>query len=447
MKKLISYLLGASMTCVLSAQVEPGAGKWKTWVIPSGSSLRLPAPPDDQITATELQWVKECVPQRDQAALANIRFWDAGSPGYRWMLLAEQYVVNEGLPTPLQTRALALVAAAISDATIAAWDSKYAYNRKHPSDLDGTVAPVVAVPQSPSYPSEHAAVAGAAAAVLAYLFPDQAANVADLAGQAATSRVMAGVAFPSDVFSGLDMGQSVGQAVVAYAQADGSGQAFAGSFPPAPGVWSSATPVAPLAGSWKPWVLNTAHDVRLGPPPVFGSDAANAQYAAVKNLTRTNATNHLAWFWQPGFFQEWLDQVNEEIFQNHLDLNPPRAARAYAYETIAQHDATLACWDAKYTYLELRPSQADSTITPVFAIPQHPGFPSGHACASGASAAIMSALFPDDAPSFATTANAAGTSTFDAEIHTQYDVSQGLMLGGQVGQEVAARASNDGANK
>src|SRR5690242_5643142 len=154
MTKLISYLLGASMTCTLLAQVEPGAGKWKTWVISSGAALRLPAPPDDQITATELQWVKECVPQRDQATLANIRYWDAGSPGYRWMLLAEQFVVNDGLATPLQTRALALVAAAISDATIAAWDSKYVYNRKHPSDLDPTVAPVVAVAQSPSYPSE-----------------------------------------------------------------------------------------------------------------------------------------------------------------------------------------------------------------------------------------------------------------------------------------------------
>ena len=39
-----------------------------------------------------------------------------------------------------------------------------------------------------------------------------------------------------------------------------------------------------------------------------------------------------------------------------------------------QHDATLACWDSKYTFLELRPSQADSTITPLFANPQHPAF-------------------------------------------------------------------------
>ena len=446
MKKLISCIFCASMmTCTLMAQVEPDAGTWKTWVIPSGNAFRLPAPPGTETTGRELRWVKDCVSHRDQTTLAAIRFWDAGSPGYRWMQLAEQSVVSAGLPAPLQTRALALVAAAISDATVAAWDSKYAYHRSHPSDLDPAVAPVVGVPQSPSYPSEHAVAAGAAAAVLEYLFPDQATKLADMANQAATSRVLGGVAFPSDVFSGLELGQSVGRAVIAFAQTDGSDQAFNGSYPPGPGVWSSNNPVTPLAGSWKPWVLTSAQDFRLDPPPEFGSDVENMQYAAVKNLSRSNVTNHLAWFWQPGFFQPWLQQVDLEIFQNHLDLNAPRAARAYAYGTIAQHDATLACWDTKYTYLELRPSQADPTITTLFANPQHPGYPSGHACASGASAAIMSALFPNDAEFFASMANDAGTSTFDAGIHTQLDVSAGLMLGTQVGQKIAARASADGA--
>jgi membrane-associated phospholipid phosphatase len=446
MLKSTCYLIGLSLACNLSAQVEPNAGQWKTWVISSGSAMRLPPPPTGDVTTTELQWVKDCVTQRDAATLAQIRYWDAGSPAYRWMQIALQAVLNANLPTPMQTRALALTAAAISDATVASWDSKYTYNRQHPSDLDPTVAPVVAVPQSPSYPSEHAATAGAAAAVLSYLFPDQAASFAGMANQAAASRVMAGVAFASDVFAGLDLGQSVGQAVVGYARADGSDAVLRGSYPPAPGVWSSPNPVSPLAGSWKTWVLGTAKDFRLAPPPAFGSDAANAQYALDKNLARTNTTNHLAWFWQPGFFQPWLQQVDLEIFQNHLDLNPPRAARAYAYETIAQHDATLACWDSKYTYLELRPPQADPTIVPVFALPQHPGYPSGHACASGASAAVMSLLFASDQQSFASMANDAGTSTFDALIHTQLDVSQGLMLGSSVGQAIVTRAQNDGAN-
>ena len=124
MFKLVSLISGLALASTLSAQVEPRAGQWKTWVIASGSALRLPAPPDVAGTAAEIQWVKSCVAARTQANLAQVRFWDAGAPGYRWMQLTEQLAVSKGLATPLQTRALSLVAAAIYDATIAAWDSK-----------------------------------------------------------------------------------------------------------------------------------------------------------------------------------------------------------------------------------------------------------------------------------------------------------------------------------
>jgi hypothetical protein len=108
-------IVGLSLGCNLSAQVEPNAGQWKTWVITSGSALRVPPPPDANGTAAEIQSVKKCVASRNSAALAQIHFWDAGAPGYRWMQITEQLAVSEGLGTPLQTRALALVAAAIYD--------------------------------------------------------------------------------------------------------------------------------------------------------------------------------------------------------------------------------------------------------------------------------------------------------------------------------------------
>jgi len=73
-KLILSILCMLTMTCTLIAQVEPGAGQWKTWVIPSGSALRLPAPPDSEITATELRWVRECVSQRDQATRGSRNF-------------------------------------------------------------------------------------------------------------------------------------------------------------------------------------------------------------------------------------------------------------------------------------------------------------------------------------------------------------------------------------
>jgi membrane-associated phospholipid phosphatase len=203
--------------------------------------------------------------------------------------------------------------------------------------------------------------------------------------------------------------------------------------------------VTPLAGSWKPWVLSSGSQFRAPAPPAASSPDFQAQVAVVKNFARTNATNHSAWFWQPSFITPWLDTVNIQIFQNHLDNNAPRAARVYALEAVAQHDATIACWDTKYAYLELRPPIADPTIVPVFALPQHPGFPSGHACASGAASTVLSYLFPNDAQSFAAMAQDAGDSTFYAAIHTTFDVAQGLALGRQTAQQVVHRAQTDGA--
>src|SRR6266852_8580082 len=146
------------------AQVEPKAGAWRTWVVPSASQVRLPAPP----TAAETQAVKNFLAEGNDTTRAQIAYWDAGSPGYRWEQIAAQQMLAQNVPAPLFTRGMALLSVAIYDATVAAWDSKYAYNRPRPNAADKTINPLVAVPNSPSYPSEHAV---AASVVLAYLFP------------------------------------------------------------------------------------------------------------------------------------------------------------------------------------------------------------------------------------------------------------------------------------
>ena len=429
----------------LLAQVEPNAGAWRTWVVPSVSQLRLPAPPAGPGSTAEIQALKSMMAQATADNAAQAAYWDAGAPGYRWLQMASQQMLAQNLAAPLFTRAMALLSVAMYDATIAAWDSKYAYKRQYPNSADPTITPWVNIPNEPSYPSEQAVAAGAASTVLSYLFPDMSQTYSDLANQAANSRLFAGAAYPSDVSAGLSLGQAVGKMVIAYAQQDGSGAAFTGSFPASPGVWSSATPVTPLAGTWMPWVLSSGSALRLPAPPAATAPDYQAQVATVKNFARTNPSNHSAWFWQPSFLTPWLDTVNREITERHLDQNPPRAARVYALEAVAQHDATIACWDTKYAYLEMRPSMADSSIVPAFANPQHPGFPSGHACASQAAAAVLGYLFPSDAGAFTAMALDAGNSTFDAGIHTMFDVQQGLLLGGQVGQQVMSRAQNDGA--
>jgi membrane-associated phospholipid phosphatase len=443
--RLTTTLILPVLVASAFAQVEPGAGQWSTWVIPTVQRLRPAAPPDPNATG-ELASLHNIMANADGAALNQVTYWNAGSPGYRWIQLTMSELLVRNIGGPTGTRAMALVATALYDATVAAWDTKYAYNRPHPADADPTIQPLVSYPSSPSYPSEHAVAAGAAATVLAYLFPDKADVFNSAAQQAAQSRLVAGAAFPSDTAAGLSLGQTVGDMVVEYAKADGSSQQFTGSFPPVPGVFSSANPVSPLAGTWKTWALTSGSQFRLPAPPAVGTPDENAQLALVEGLNRTTPVQQSAWFWQPGFQSPWYDILHQHLFETGLYQNAPRAARAYALAAVAQHDATLACWDTKYTYLRPRPSQVDTNFNPLFPIPQHPSFPSGHACASGGIASVMEYLFPAESDFFGAKANEAGESTFDAGIHFQIDVDQGLALGGLVGQAVVARAQADGSN-
>jgi len=167
---------------------------------------------------------------------------------------------------------------------------------------------------------------------------------------------------------------------------------------------------------------------------------------AVKNLNRTAAVNHTAWFWQPSFTTPWMDLLSRKLFEYRLDTNAPRSARAYAITMIAQHDAIIACWDNKYTYWSPRPFQVDAGIVTIFTTPNHPSFPSGHACAGGGMGVALGYLFPAEFDSFITLANEAGTSTFDAGLHFPIDVDAGVKLGQTAGQKVVERATRDGSD-
>ena len=81
----VVVLLSAGCAFAQPGLIEPDAGTWKTWVIPSGKDFRVPPPPDASATAAELVEVQKLVGQADGGIAARIRFWDAGSPGYRWI--------------------------------------------------------------------------------------------------------------------------------------------------------------------------------------------------------------------------------------------------------------------------------------------------------------------------------------------------------------------------
>ncbi len=227
---------------------------------------------------------------------------------------------------------------------------------------------------------------------------------------------------------------------------------WTGSVPVGPGKWTGTNPIEPLLGSWKPWSLESGSQFRPGPPPAYGSAELAAELAEVKTYARTPVTNRKAYFWQfptnSGFPQvEYsLAQLNRQLAEYRLDHNAPRAARAYALGSIAMYDGFVACWDAKYTYWAIRPSQLDPTVSTLFPNPPHPSYPSAHSCLSGTVAPVMGYLFPREAATFTTLANEAGESRLWAGIHFRSDITTGLNLGRQVGQVIVERAKLDGAN-
>jgi membrane-associated phospholipid phosphatase len=423
-----------------NAQSAPGAASWPTWAIPDVGAFVVPPPPSATATRSEAEDLKIFANLRGEAVTDSVRFWDAGAPPYRWIQIAQQEVSNHNLGGPAATRAMSLVAVAMNDATLVAWNAKSVHQRPRPAQFDPTIVPLIDTPNSPSYPSEHAVVAASAAAVLGYLFPDRKSDLDAMASTAGYSRLYAGTEFPSDVNAGMALGGAVAGAVIDRAKKDGSDMVFSGSFPPAPGRWSSPAPSFPLAGLWKPWALGSGSEVRLAAPPAFDSAEMKAQVEEVKTFERTTQRNRIALFWQPSFIDPWIDTINQMIFERHIDRNPPLAASIYAMAMVAQHDATIACWDTKYAYLEPRPIQVDPTIQTQFATPAHPSFPSGHACASGAAAGVLAVAFPETAAQVTARALEAGLSTFYAGIHYRNDVDQGLALGEAVAKKVLAKA-------
>ena len=428
-------------------QVEPNAGKWRTWVISSGKDSRVPPPPGAAETRHELKALAELIGQNDAQIQQQIAFWDAGSPAYRWLDLINARLLAGVSTTSYPHRVYTYVALAMYDATIATWESKYYYNRARPSDLHHKLQTAVDVPESPSYPSEHAAAAQAAATVLAYFLPNEAQSFQTMAEQAGWSRVLAGVQYPSDYTAGLALGRAVAEQVIAKAQADASDAVWTGSVPTGACNWVGVNPGNVTAANWKPLLLTSPSQFRPAPPPPCDSAQVLSEAAAVRTFPRTFVTTYKAFYWQsPEGLQTWPYRYSDKwTFEAKLDRNPPRATRAYALIAAVLFDAFIASQDGKFTYWYIRPHQLDPGIVPLFPVPNFPSYPSNHSTFSAARSEILAYVFPLQAEFIRAVGKEGGDSRIWAGIHFPMDNVAGAQLGRAVADVFIEWAKNDGS--
>lgn len=150
---------------------EKTPGTWRTLILTSEDQFRPPPPPaDTQILHNQLDAVISKQYRITPEWKDRIAYWDERLVTHRWTELSLEKIAKHNLSPVRASRAIALLHVAMYDAIVASWDAKYIYKKPSPVHASRSVKPMVEVPKIPSYPSEHAAVAEAAAAVLSYPF-------------------------------------------------------------------------------------------------------------------------------------------------------------------------------------------------------------------------------------------------------------------------------------
>ena len=447
------------------AAKEPGAGQWRPWVLGSGSEIRVPPPPKPGSAATKRdeQGLKDAVAKRTKAQQSAARAYTRAPAVEPWIEQNVQLVASKPKDVPASSRAYSNTSVAMYDAVIAAMHWKYADDRKAPPGDS-----LVSRSGDPSYPSEHAAMAGAASRTLAYLYPDYPkARLDERAEDAAQSLVAAGAIYPSDARAGLDLGRAVAERVIAHAKKDGFDTIkWDGRRPRGPEHWepppgSAGRPNRPWAAKAKSWVVSPISRFRPKPPPKYGSKEfiANARDVIRVKEQLTPRQKRLADFWEgmegtalPAGI--WNRVAIEYVRDKKLSV--PRQARAFALLNVALADAGSAIWDSKYLtgWWDPRPINAirdlgldkkwESYLSPT---PLFPAYPSGTSGYSGAAGEVLAYLFPDDAKMWRGRATEAGYSRLWGGVHWRIDVEAGLPIGQKAGRVVTERAKQDGADK
>ena len=215
-------------------------------------------------------------------------------------------------------------------------------------------------------------------------------------------------------------------------------------------MWYSAPGLPPIGialASTKGWLLDSASQFRPAAPPAFGSPAWNAALAEVQRVAkeRTREQTAIAQKWNSGDpWAVWNATAADAIRRHHMsELD---AARVLAVLNVGATDAIIACFEAKYHYWSIRPSQADTTLMLADSVqlPNFPSYPSGHACSAGAFERILVHFLPDERAQFIATAAEQAMSRLYGGIHYRFDNDGGLELGRVVAQNAIDRERRGG---
>lgn len=226
--------------------LEPCWGRIRPFAI-QGLTQYRPGPPTPYSAAADSQFLAEAL--EVYLAVQNVteeereiaQYWSddparTGTPPGHSLALLTQLISERGKRLDFAAEAYARTGMAVADAFISCWDTKYVYNLVRPvtvirARFDPNWTPPLTTPPFPEYTSGHSVQTAAAAAVMRGMLGDgpftdrvhEAAgrrprsfnSFAEMADEAALSRLYGGIHFRPAIEVGITQGTRIGQAVLA----------------------------------------------------------------------------------------------------------------------------------------------------------------------------------------------------------------------------------------
>lgn len=242
----------------------------------------------------------------------------------------------------------------------------------------------------------------------------------------------------------------------------------------------SPTNIDANAGSWKTYTGTTVADyaMLITAPDAVTSDKYKQEIEEVKTeVSKINDIRREAIrYWNGGGVLRWNQIMRELVAKNNLPpaeneqgfypvpstadpnnlngtgtsfpfSNPPYAARAYSYVSVAQYDALVMAMALKTKYARKSPNAVDASIVPVvLATPKLNSFPSEDAVMAAVSYEFLKRLFPQSADTLFLYKKKEEQKWFKlwAGVSTRSDIEAGEKLGKAVFTKVFARFRADG---
>jgi hypothetical protein len=229
-------------------------------------------------------------------------------------------------------------------------------------------------------------------------------------------------------------------------------------------------------GTWKIYLPDTL-TVSVATPSATTSAEYTTELSDVKAAiaSRTAEQEDVANYWNTGAVYRWNEIARDLAAKYNLPpaarpdgtypvpdatkpfdepkfpfANPPYASRAFAYLAVAQYEALVVCWDAKFAHNRPAPGKVDGSIAPLKPLSDLPSYPSEDAVVAAASFEMLKVLFPCEVEYLTQLRDEAVESRIWAGTNVRSDLVAGQAIGVAVAQKVLGRAKTDGmgmANK